>query len=206
MEPATTLTCCENRPIQAARNTSGGVMSLKEKLFRFEGRLRRLDWWALTILLGLASTLFSETVALLVLGPDQSMFFGGTDTAIIRLEHPAGMWVSFATALPFLWPSLALAAKRAHDRNKSARLAMWLTVASYVAALAPPGAFTFAGQLFDRGVWIAGLFLVIGAAGTLGALYLLVVLGFLDGTPGPNRFGPSPKREDPAAALPQTEP
>lgn len=164
-------------------------MSLKEKLFGFEGRLRRLDWWVLSILLGLACALFSEAVALLA-----------------RLAHPYELWMSIATALPFLWPSLALAAKRAHDRDKSARLAMWLTVASYVAALAPPGAFTFAGQLFDRGVWIAGVFLVIGVAGTLGALYLLVVLGFLDGTPGPNRFGPSPKREDPAAALPQTEP
>ena len=177
-------------------------MSLKEKLFGFEGRLRRLDWWTLTILMGLACALLSETVALVLLGPGQSMFFSGET----RLAHPGELWVSIAAALPFLWPSLALAAKRAHDRDRSARLAMWLTVASYVATLAPPGAFTFAGQLFDRGVWIAGLFLLIGAAGTLGALYLLVVLGFLDGTPGPNRFGPSPKREDSPSALPQTEP
>ena len=181
-------------------------MSLKEKLFGFEGRLRRLDWWALTLLLGLVSTLFEETVALAAFGPDQSMFFRGMEVAENRLAHPGGIWVSLMTALLCLWPALALAAKRAHDRDKSARLAMWLTVASYVAALAPPGAFTFASQLFDRGVWIAGVFLVIGVAGTLGALYLLVVLGFLDGTPGPNRFGPSPKREDPATALPQTEP
>lgn len=181
-------------------------MSLKEKLFGFEGRLRRLDWWSLTILMGLTSTLLNETVALLVLGPDQSMFFGGFDAPLTRLAHPVGLWLSIATALPFIWPALALAAKRAHDRDKDARLVMVLTVASYAAALAPEGTFTFAGQLADRGVWVGGFFLLIGVAGTLGALYLLIVLGFQDGTPGANRFGPSPKRSDPASALTQTEP
>ncbi len=181
-------------------------MSLKNKLFGLEGRLRRIDWWGLTILTGLASMLFGEAVALLILGPDQSMFFSGFDGPMNRLTHPAGLWVNLATALPFLWPSLALAAKRAHDRAKDARLAMALTVAGYLAALTPEGAFTSAGLMFDRGVWIGGFFLLIGVAGTLGSLYLLVVLGFLDGTPGPNRFGPSPKHEDPASSLPQTEP
>jgi uncharacterized membrane protein YhaH (DUF805 family) len=156
--------------------------------------------------MGLASALLSETVALVVLGADQSMFFSGFDAPMNRLAHPAGLLMSLATSLPFIWPALALAAKRAHDRDKSARLVMALTVASYAAALAPEGAFTAAGQLFDRGVWIGGFFLLIGVAGTLGSLYLLVVLGFLDGTPGPNRFGPSPKSGDPASALPQTEP
>lgn len=181
-------------------------MSLKDKLFGFDGRLRRQDWWSLTILMALASMLFSETIALVVLGPDQSMFFGGFDAVEARLVLPDGVWINMATALPFLWPSLALAAKRAHDRDRSARPAMALTVASYAAALAPPGAFTFAGQLVDRGVWAGVAFLMIGVAGTVGSLYLLVVLGFLDGTPGPNRFGPSPKPGDPASALPQTEP
>lgn len=181
-------------------------MSLNEKLFGFEGRLRRLDWWTLSILMALASTLLNETVALLVLGPEQSLFFGGFGVAETRLAHPAGMAVSIATALPFLWPALALAAKRAHDRDKSARPAMALTVATYAAALAPAGTFANAGRLFDQGVWSAGIFLLVGVAGTLGALYLLIVLGFLDGTPGPNRFGPSPKRAEPASALSQTEP
>ena len=35
--------------------------------------------------------------------------------------------------------------------------------------------------------WLVGL-------GNLGiGLYLLITLGFLDGTPGPNQYGPSPK-------------
>ena len=181
-------------------------MTLKDKLFGFEGRLRRQDWWALSILLGLASTMFSETIALLVLGGDRSLFFGGADAVMLRMADPAGAAISAAAALPFLWPALALAAKRAHDRDKGARLVMVLTVASYVLGFLPDGAFTSLGQLADRGLWIAGLFLLAGVAATIGCLYLLIVLGFLDGTPGPNRFGPSPKRRDPATALAQTEP
>ena len=35
--------------------------------------------------------------------------------------------------------------------------------------------------------------MLYGLALLIGSLYQLVVLGFLDGTPGPNRFGTSPK-------------
>ncbi len=41
----------------------------------------------------------------------------------------------------------------------------------------------------DKSAW----FLAIGLIPLIGAIWLLVELGFLDGTPGPNRFGPSPK-------------
>ncbi len=180
-------------------------MSLKEKLFGFEGRLRRRDWWALTLLLGLAATLFEETVAFVILGPDQSMFFSGFEVAESRLSHPVGLWIGLLTILLCLWPTFALAAKRTHDRDRRARFIIGLNLASYVVFLAPSGTFTLAGRLFDQGFG-AGLVLFIGVAGTAAALYLLVVLGFLDGTPGPNRFGPSPKREAPASILPQTEP
>jgi uncharacterized membrane protein YhaH (DUF805 family) len=38
-----------------------------------------------------------------------------------------------------------------------------------------------------------GLWLLLICIPVLGWLWLLVDLGFLDGTPGPNRYGPSPK-------------
>ena len=41
----------------------------------------------------------------------------------------------------------------------------------------------------DKSAW----FLAIGLIPLIGAIWLLVELGFLDGTQGPNRFGPSPK-------------
>jgi uncharacterized membrane protein YhaH (DUF805 family) len=39
----------------------------------------------------------------------------------------------------------------------------------------------------------SGLWLLLGLIPILGWLWLLIDLGFLDGTPGPNKFGPSPK-------------
>ena len=39
----------------------------------------------------------------------------------------------------------------------------------------------------------SGWFLLIGLIPLIGGIWLLIELGFLDGTPGPNRFGPSPK-------------
>jgi uncharacterized membrane protein YhaH (DUF805 family) len=39
----------------------------------------------------------------------------------------------------------------------------------------------------------SGLFLLIGLIPLIGGLWLFVELGFLDGTPGPNKYGPSPK-------------
>jgi len=59
--------------------------------------------------------------------------------------------------LLLIWPSLAVAVKRCHDRNKS-------------------------------GFWV-----LISLIPILGWLWFLVEFGFLDGTQGPNRFGPSPK-------------
>jgi uncharacterized membrane protein YhaH (DUF805 family) len=38
-----------------------------------------------------------------------------------------------------------------------------------------------------------GWFLLIGLIPIIGAIWLLVELGFLDGTQGPNKYGPSPK-------------
>jgi uncharacterized membrane protein YhaH (DUF805 family) len=181
-------------------------MSLKDKLFNFDGRLRRVDWWVLSILTGLASTLFGETVALLLLGGDRSLFFGGGDAVMERMGDTTGLIISAVAAQPFLWPALALAAKRAHDRDKSARLVIALTVASYAFSLTPEGTFAAAAErLDDRGLWSAGFFMLTGVAGLMGNIYLLIVLGFLDGTPGPNRYGPSPKRLDPTPTLAQTE-
>jgi uncharacterized membrane protein YhaH (DUF805 family) len=39
----------------------------------------------------------------------------------------------------------------------------------------------------------SGWFVLIVLIPLIGAIWLFVELGFLDGTPGPNRFGPSPK-------------
>jgi uncharacterized membrane protein YhaH (DUF805 family) len=39
----------------------------------------------------------------------------------------------------------------------------------------------------------SGLFMLVGLIPLAGGLWLLIELGFLEGTPGPNRFGPATK-------------
>lgn len=57
----------------------------------------------------------------------------------------------------YIWMYLAISAKRCHDRNYPAAMALIMFVP------------------------------------LLGALWALIDLGLVDGTPGPNRYGPSPK-------------
>jgi len=93
-----------------------------------------------------------------------------------------------------LWPALALILKRAHDRNRRG----WELVAIHLAAttgyLVPGDAYESAGRAIDAADWLAGApMMAWGLILIAASLYQFVVLGFLDGTPGPNRFGRWPK-------------
>lgn len=138
-------------------------------LFSLRGRIRRRDWWVGAILLGM----------LQAIGEFRSAPDGGA---------PPPSWAGVGFTLLLLWPSIALAVKREHDRDGSG----WRSVAIL-------GGVTGLGLLQD---YLPGLpdaaHLLMTVIGVAGLLYLLVVLGILDGTPGPNRFGPSPKRFDAA--------
>jgi uncharacterized membrane protein YhaH (DUF805 family) len=71
------------------------------------------------------------------------------------------------------WPYLAAGFKRCHDRDKSG---LW-----YVGWTAGCLGFWIAAIMVQP--WLAWL-------GNLIALWTLVEMGFIKGTPGPNRFGP----------------
>ncbi|MBS0296767.1 MAG: DUF805 domain-containing protein [Proteobacteria bacterium] len=45
----------------------------------------------------------------------------------------------------------------------------------------------------------SGWFILIAFIPIIGGIWLLIELGFLDGAPRPNKYGPSPKYPDPAA-------
>jgi uncharacterized membrane protein YhaH (DUF805 family) len=80
--------------------------------------------------------------------------------------------------IPLLWISLALGAKRLHDRDKSA----WWLLLFYV----------LPGALGNIGPYAGGPDIVFTVASLAVSLWALVELGFLRGTPGTNRYGPDP--------------
>lgn len=160
-------------------------MPLKDLLFRFHGRIRRRDWWIWSIAASLAWAVASVALSALVFGWAQ---FSSMPTA--------GGWTftafGVATFLPILWIQTALAAKRAHDRNHGALIAVGLTLLAGIVSFAPEVV-----DLVTHSSLADNQFNTLSTAVNLATgalnLYLLVTLGFLDGTQGPNRFGRSPK-------------
>jgi uncharacterized membrane protein YhaH (DUF805 family) len=127
-------------------------MTWQNKLFSFQGRITRQDYW----LYHLGIVLSAGLLALLV-GLIASAAGAGDPT------EPA-MIVGGIALLICLWPLWAVSVKRCHDREKSG----W-----WVFGWSVGGAIPYIGFLIS--------------------LWSLVELGFLDGTQGPNEYGPSPK-------------
>lgn len=145
-------------------------MTLTQKLFGFQGRLRRRDLWILWI----ACTLTAACLVVLV-----------TRSLGIELSDQQSRFLPLLIA----WPTYALLAKRMHDRNRSAWWALLLLAPELVGYL---------GALVD----LPQMILMPGKIfGGLVALWFFIEFGFLEGTPGDNRFGPSPSpRVEPAAS------
>jgi uncharacterized membrane protein YhaH (DUF805 family) len=155
-------------------------MRLKDKLFSFEGRIRRLDFWLWGILLWIIHLVGQLGIRAALLNHPEPLF-GGRNAAAIA---------SSVLVVLFMWPALALGFKRAHDRNRSG----WWVVASYALILAdhvPVSRTKHAADQFH--MLSVALMIVIG-------FWFLIDLGLLDGTPGPNRFGPAPKPVEGEAA------
>jgi uncharacterized membrane protein YhaH (DUF805 family) len=109
----------------------------------FQGRLNRQPFWIATLVLWLLSMGATFVTSILF----------GSQSAVTT-------FVQAVVALVLLIPSLAVAVKRYHDRDKS-------------------------------GWWILIVFIPI-----IGLIWYIVELGFLPGTPGPNRYGPDPLGAD----------
>ena len=139
-------------------------MTMLQQVFGFKGRLRRRDYWIFNIVLVLA--------VIAMVGP--FMLAVGFETRDRRFD---------ALGLVALWPSMALLVKRIHDRDKTGRMALIYWIPSLVST----------GLSFIPEFGLGGLkvFLDIGT-GMIG-LWFLVEFGFMDGTQGPNEYGPSPK-------------
>jgi|GEM_PF-327776 len=166
-------------------------MTLREKLFSFDGRLRRRDWWLCSIFASLAYVALAALAAAATSGfvHNSSYFL----TASIG-DPPLQLLCAAAVYAPFVFIQTALSAKRAHDRNKGAALVILLVVATAIMGFLPDlDSFAASGRTVDEGGFQEWSWVTAGVPKSIASIYLTVVLGFLDGTPGPNRFGPSPK-------------
>lgn len=175
-------------------------MTLRDKILSFDGRLRRRDYWLISIGLGLSVFLLTELAILAMFGPTRSVLVNGFGVYSERVIDVQAFLVQNLIGLATLWPALAMSAKRAHDRDKGAGLVIVLVLAMTIASYAPTWLFIFYPDAMASPPGVAG-YLAFSIASAVSSIYILIVVGCLDGTPGPNRFGPSPKAEDPAAPL-----
>ncbi|MCY1648197.1 DUF805 domain-containing protein [Caulobacter sp. SL161] len=106
-------------------------------------------------------------------------------TLFVLLERLLGLDLtehrSWILTLLTVWPSYALLAKRMHDRNRSAWWALLLLGSE------------LAGRIEAMVGFPRSLSLTSDVVGILVLLWVFIDFGLLEGTPGDNRFGPSPK-------------
>jgi uncharacterized membrane protein YhaH (DUF805 family) len=127
-------------------------------LFSFNGRTNRAKYW-LFVLVAIGVALVCA--------------------ALYFLLGSVGVIIAVILYLALLYCSVAVAAKRLHDRDKSA---WWLLVFYLV-----PGILSGVGQALESSVA-----LILSLASLAISIWAFVELGCLRGTEGANQYGPDP--------------
>jgi uncharacterized membrane protein YhaH (DUF805 family) len=171
-------------------------------LFRtFDGRIGRKQFWL--GVLGLAVAYLVVSILILPL-----LGFGQFNMASISSSEDAeatsrafvataqrSIWATLVLNIVFAYPTLALGLKRRHDRDSSGKDLIAYYVLALLLVLSQAFGIGYVTTDIGNGVMIptpgtvaTALSTIVGLLG----LYLLVVLGFLRGTKGPNSYGPDP--------------
>ncbi len=151
----------------------------------FSGRSRRMEYWMFQVFLWLVY--FAIIVLMMVVGGGAMMGVGSGNPNAILAAGGAVMIVGaiyFLFALAMLIPSIAVAVRRLHDTNRSG---WWL--------LAPLAGYVVMFVGAAVGGSAGGILAMIGMIAALGLALMLIVFMFLEGTRGPNQYGPDPKGE-----------
>jgi uncharacterized membrane protein YhaH (DUF805 family) len=147
-----------------ARSRFGAFVNL---LFGYDDRIGRVAYW-----LGLAAA-WAITIFLSAIADDVTAGTGDI-----------GRYVAFAFIVgTFFWIHSAVTVKRLHDRNRSA---LWYLVYG----IAPIALFIAAIYFYITRVPVPAWTLF--ALSIAGLIWVIVELGLMRGTSGPNRFGPEP--------------
>ena len=142
-------------------------MDLSSLFLSLDGQINLARFWLGTVILAVISFAATYLIVLLV----------GVSQGAIAL--------SAAVAFALAYPSYAVMAKRFQDRDKPGRLALIGLVPVYAVNLL---------YTFDVFYSLSPSTLAQGADVVISLIFLwiMVELGFLKGTQGPNRYGPDP--------------
>ena len=159
-------------------------MTIAQKLFSFQGRLSRLDWWVYGIALNLVGGALAGLLSSLFIKPGAQLW--GSTTAPTQM-------VGLAVLAVLIWPSLALTVKRRHDRDRPGWV-MAILFLLFLTLNSLPLLYTVLPvAIWEHWGWWGALAVACFMLGLW--LTLLILLGVLPGPKGPNRYGPSPLAE-----------
>jgi uncharacterized membrane protein YhaH (DUF805 family) len=167
----------------------------------FNGRLNRQPFWISAIVLAVVSIVISLVILPLIglsVMPAMPAIDANTTAAdianVVNAARAKAGWVGLVMFIIFLYPSAAISIKRRHDRNNSG-LDVWIyfllvLVTQIVSAL---GIGMSTMDVGGASIPVPGpIIIALGTITGIYGIYLLVVLGFLKGTAGPNNYGPDP--------------
>lgn len=170
-------------------------MDFKTLYTSFDGRISRKPFWIGAIVLFVAGLLLSVVVV----------------WPLAALSASLGTIVSLLLSLALLYPGVALATKRLHDRNKPAALIGLFVAPGLLYQVADLlGLTTRALSVQGQAVPVPTLIGTVLGLLSLGVgIWALVTLGLRKGTAGPNAHGPDPLAtatppDDPAPAADRT--
>jgi uncharacterized membrane protein YhaH (DUF805 family) len=121
-------------------------------------------------------------------------------------SSPAGQALGWVVTILLVWINAATTVKRLHDCNWRG----WWAIATFaLSRLSYAYYILFLGLSFGTDISIAKMLLLVMIAVALSILqtWVFIVLFFVIGTEGSNRFGPDPTRTAPGASIaPRAEP
>ena len=150
-----------------------------------DGRIGRARFWFGVLLIVVFSTCAS--IALMLAGLSQTEVItgtvqvnGGASNEFSSVQSTLNPWAAFLLSLVTAFPMAAIGVKRRRDRDFSGVDVLGFIVLSLVLQLL--GAFGVSGGLLTALQFVLGVW----------AICLLILLGMLKGTTGPNRYGQDP--------------
>lgn len=182
-------------------------------LFSFGGRIGRGKFWLgvlIQVLIGIAAAVaimfLVDWTKVVELGADGQPVLDAAGNVKVDFLSPAltpAYIVYGIVTLLILWISLAIIVKRCHDRGKSGWWALMFLpslLASlytyylmYTALKTTAGTSTEAMTALVLDPQFMAAQAIAGVTGLVAFIWWLVDLGILEGTIGPNRYGPDPR-------------
>jgi uncharacterized membrane protein YhaH (DUF805 family) len=163
---------------------------------RVDGRLGRARWWLGTFVIAIASVAIWWVILRLLKVPPGYQLDPSIDPGERARYTRLFVYAYAATTAIIAYPAVALMKKRLNDRDRPS----WLLAVFWAPAIA-----NIALTLFETGTQagtgaadgpldspLSALLFAVETAVSLIVIWSIVELGFLKGTPGPNRYGPDP--------------